>query len=190
VSPTVPCPYDHQRRRIHRTISERERPPVQAPVCRGEAAPAGMGQPRSPVPGGPFRSEDRSDDSLSPCRNRPGPPSSKPWVGGSSPSRRATRKLRQIPRSSYVTPGFGSRVGPGVVGMACDGLPCVVRGDCTPVRTPVGSGVPSPPNRSFQDSEVGHNVGSGPPLCPLRRASLPSCVSCAPQTSVTLVLCH
>ena len=44
---------------------------------------------RTPVLRGPFRSEDRSADPLSPHRNRPGPPSSKPDAGGSSPPRRA-----------------------------------------------------------------------------------------------------
>jgi hypothetical protein len=57
-------------------------------------ARAGVCSPISPVLRGPFRSEDRSDNPLSPCRNRPAPPSSKPWVGGSIPSRRANLFMR------------------------------------------------------------------------------------------------
>jgi hypothetical protein len=33
-----PVPGNHQRRRIHRLVSERERAPVKAPVCCGAAA--------------------------------------------------------------------------------------------------------------------------------------------------------
>jgi len=57
---------------------------------------AGAAAKEAPFLREPFRSEDRSDDPPSPRRNRPGPPSSKPDAGGSSPPRRANTPMFTI----------------------------------------------------------------------------------------------